>query len=253
VPIEAAIGASNRVEHMNFAEHFAAGSHFTSAGSLVGTQVTGDTDIEVKVQTLDSMVESLGLDRVDVVKIDVEGFETDVLTGGQRTFANFTPVALIEFNSWAFTTHRRQLPQEALDQVLTTFPFVYVLERHGDRVARITTDQDRLSLLRANMLHGCVDNLLCGFRELGPNEPPYGAVWQEFTLAPNIADVSAASEDPAAELAENGRRVAALMKDLEALRLQSARLEKEYAATLETVSWRVTRPLRTLRALSRRG
>jgi FkbM family methyltransferase len=48
--------------------------------------------VEVKCVTLDS----LGLDRIDIVKIDVEGMELDVLAGGQESIARSRPIMLIE-------------------------------------------------------------------------------------------------------------------------------------------------------------
>lgn len=232
IPLQVAVGASDHTAHMNFAEHYAAGSHFSSDGSLVSIQNTGDTDIEVSVRTLDSIVADQGLPTVDLIKIDVEGYESDVLQGGRQTFAEHRPVTQIEFNSWAFTAHRKQLPQDALDEILDVFPYVYVHERHGNRFGRVSTDGDRLSLLRANMIHGCVDNLLCGFTELVPDAPPYGAVWQEFSQTPD-------------------HQIAALNNVISDLRRQLAASERERASIQETVSWRATKPLRAVRSLKR--
>ncbi len=42
----------------------------------------------VKVATLDGLVDSFGLDCIDILKIDVEGFEKHVLEGGKETLSN---------------------------------------------------------------------------------------------------------------------------------------------------------------------
>jgi FkbM family methyltransferase len=44
--------------------------------------------IRVKVWTLDRVLEELGIDRVDLIKIDVEGYEPRVLRGAARALAN---------------------------------------------------------------------------------------------------------------------------------------------------------------------
>ena len=49
-----------------------------------------------EVIRLDDLRQELDLSRLDVVKIDVEGAEPDVLSGGQSTIARYRPLLLIE-------------------------------------------------------------------------------------------------------------------------------------------------------------
>jgi FkbM family methyltransferase len=50
----------------------------------------------VEIRTLDSLLESYRLPRVDFIKIDVEGRELDVLKGAEKTIAKFSPFVLFE-------------------------------------------------------------------------------------------------------------------------------------------------------------
>ena len=53
---------------------------------------------EVKVSPLGKALEGIPVDRVDVVKIDVEGFEAAVLRGSEDLIRRFKPVLFIELN-----------------------------------------------------------------------------------------------------------------------------------------------------------
>jgi FkbM family methyltransferase len=52
--------------------------------------------LEVEVVDLDGLVDELGLARVDVIKIDVEGAELEVLKGALKTLQRHKPVVLLE-------------------------------------------------------------------------------------------------------------------------------------------------------------
>jgi FkbM family methyltransferase len=49
------------------------------------------------VRKLDSRIDQLGLDRIDFIKIDVDGNECEVFRGAQRTLARYRPKILMEF------------------------------------------------------------------------------------------------------------------------------------------------------------
>lgn len=59
-------------------------------------EFAGDQRLQVTVSTLDRVVAQSGLDRVDFIKIDVEGYEPAVLRGAEETIRRFRPVLLIE-------------------------------------------------------------------------------------------------------------------------------------------------------------
>lgn len=51
--------------------------------------------------TIDGIMYTLNLDRLDFVKMDIEGFEPKALLGARLSIANYRPVMLIEMNSEA--------------------------------------------------------------------------------------------------------------------------------------------------------
>lgn len=59
---------------------------------------------EIELNTLDLEVEKLGLKKIDLIKIDVEGAELMVLKGGKATIDKHRPILFLEFNEKAFLT-----------------------------------------------------------------------------------------------------------------------------------------------------
>ena len=58
-----------------------------------------ETSIQVERRRLDAVVSASLIKRVDLIKIDVEGFEWCVLKGGEQTIAAFRPHIVFEYDS----------------------------------------------------------------------------------------------------------------------------------------------------------
>jgi FkbM family methyltransferase len=66
-----------------------------SRASLGQMDEDGRTE-EIEITTLDEIVDRLGLERVDYVKLDIEGSEFDALEGGRTMLEQFRPVVQFE-------------------------------------------------------------------------------------------------------------------------------------------------------------
>ena len=60
-------------------------------GGTEGWHVSPEGDIEVQAQTIDGLVAELGLERVDVIEMDIEGSERHALAGARETIRRFAP------------------------------------------------------------------------------------------------------------------------------------------------------------------
>ncbi|MDX2035019.1 MAG: FkbM family methyltransferase [Isosphaeraceae bacterium] len=58
---------------------------------------TAEGAFPIEVVTIDDFVESQGLDRLDVIILDVEGYEPRALRGARRTIERFRPMVFVEF------------------------------------------------------------------------------------------------------------------------------------------------------------
>jgi FkbM family methyltransferase len=62
----------------------------------IGPVVAGHEALKVALRSLDSLAAEHRLDRLDLVKIDVEGHERRVLDGAEKSLARFLPVLVLE-------------------------------------------------------------------------------------------------------------------------------------------------------------
>ncbi len=82
--------------------HFLAGKHslFIKNGTI--------SSIEVQVTTLDQLIEELGLNQIDVIKIDTEGAEMSILKGAERTL-KANPNIKIIVASYHYPSERKEI------------------------------------------------------------------------------------------------------------------------------------------------
>ncbi len=73
-----------------------------------------DVSTTVDVVPIDDLVKTLAVKAVDLIKIDVEGFEPEVLLGARSTIEKFRPALFIEFTP-RWYMDRRALAREAID------------------------------------------------------------------------------------------------------------------------------------------
>jgi FkbM family methyltransferase len=83
---------------------------------------------EIEVRRLDDEVRRLGVDRIDFIKLDVEGFERSVLEGACDTLARYRPVVQLELNHWCLNTFHRTSVPDHIDFLLKTFPLLHAVE-----------------------------------------------------------------------------------------------------------------------------
>lgn len=79
-------------------------------GAATGTAAvvpTGTGHVTVTMRPMDAWAERAALDRLDFMKLDVEGAELMVLAGAEKTVARFRPLILAEFDEYWMSTHRQ--------------------------------------------------------------------------------------------------------------------------------------------------
>jgi FkbM family methyltransferase len=150
--VEAAIG--DRIGRARFTESSAYG-HISKDG------------VEIPMLTLPEVVRRLALQKLDFIKIDVEGFEYNILRSAYETINAFRSLVLLEFNSWCQIAFADTNPREFLTWLFDRFSYVGILRRErGGRIEEVRKDQ-LLYVLHDNLVvnHCLTDFLVTNARE----------------------------------------------------------------------------------------
>jgi FkbM family methyltransferase len=125
----------------------------SGGASLARPRHSRDAGQTVKLTTLDGFCGSHGINDVDLVKIDVEGYEADVLRGATRTLST-RPSILLEFVSDVTRQANRTLEDVAhlLTQLYCRFLVIDEVRRHthwvdADQLVRIVSRRASLNVL----------------------------------------------------------------------------------------------------------
>jgi len=94
--VPSAVGSSEGTAALQIASGVHSGHN--TLGSLVYDDAPAVGVEHVPVERLDVVMDRLGIAKVDVIKIDVEGAEMHVLEGARRTLASQRPVLMVEAN-----------------------------------------------------------------------------------------------------------------------------------------------------------
>lgn len=153
VPVHCAVGA--KPGEVEFVDNSAFG-HVSAEGTMAPLPAT-----RVRLRTIDDIIEEHEPSRLDLIKLDIEGFEHDALRGAERTLARFEPVVFLEFNVWCQIALYDRSPRRFLEWLLDRFP-----ELHVWRDRRLTSVREigAVAFLQSNMIeHRCNDDLVAAF------------------------------------------------------------------------------------------
>lgn len=163
--INKAVGSGDGEVTFFDVRQYGAGSFAVRDEAQLAVQHHSEEMIKVPCISIDGFVEDRSLDRVDLIKIDVEGFEIDVLEGARSTLATHKPIVMMEFNSYCFISHAQMLPTVALEKLAAVFPHLFVIRGPG-RIKLLNDVHDYFDFIHDNMnIHRLDDLIGCFDRE----------------------------------------------------------------------------------------
>lgn len=139
--------------------------HETAVGSRMGTvgmmhrnpSHTGGDTVEGEGNIPMVTLDSLGLSRIDLIKIDVEGYEPEVLEGAAAVIKSQAPIIFFEINLPELRRHGRS-PLQRISKSLKGYSFYY----EGEKILSLAALALRLEpkYFLCNLGSGIVFNVL---------------------------------------------------------------------------------------------
>jgi FkbM family methyltransferase len=137
------------------------------AGSFVADKFSIVDDLHfsdrVPVRRLDDAFPSLGLDRLDLMKVDTEGYELDVFDGARNLLNQYRPIVFLEMNHWCLSMFRRTSLPDFRDRLMEIFPVIYAV--HGDEYLDFRDEKSAYRIAHEHMTKFHFANLVAGFDE----------------------------------------------------------------------------------------
>jgi hypothetical protein len=108
------------------------------------------------------------VDQVDFIKIDVEGFELEVLAGMKSILRKSNSLVVLEMNHWCLNAFQRITIPDFFDALLMYFPVLYAV--NGDELLNLHDPEQRYVVtiehitqgMKFQNLIGCYDRSRIG-------------------------------------------------------------------------------------------
>lgn len=102
------------------------------SGGFVSNQTKasqGHVVEKISILNGDEFIQFQKMPQVDFIKIDVEGFEKDVIEGLSATIGKFHPIVALELNHWCLNAYQRISVPDFLDFLRNIFPYLYAVDK----------------------------------------------------------------------------------------------------------------------------
>jgi FkbM family methyltransferase len=118
----------------------------------------GFTIEEIVIKKGDDLFHST---EVNFIKIDVEGYEKNVIEGLSQTILKNQPIVVLELNHWCLNAFQRISIPDFFDFLANVFPILYAID--GDKYLNLHDESDRYIVMYNHIIHFKYPNIVGAF------------------------------------------------------------------------------------------
>ncbi|MCK5685061.1 FkbM family methyltransferase [bacterium] len=132
----------------------------------------GFVEEKIIIRQLDEIVENLEPGKIDFIKIDVEGFEGNVIRGAKQTLEKNRPIVVLELNHWCLNAFQRTSIPDFFDLLRSIFPILLAvdgtnyLDLHDEKDSYVVMYHHILNMRFKNIVAGYDESCICNFRSM---------------------------------------------------------------------------------------
>ncbi|MGK7894542.1 MAG: FkbM family methyltransferase [Xenococcus sp. (in: cyanobacteria)] len=154
-----ALGSRETVSEITYAKSNRSGGFISNKTTII----TGHITEKIKVKKLDDIIHDLNITKLNFIKIDVEGFEKEVIEGAKKTIDKFKPIIVLELNHWCLNAFQRITVPDFFDYLQSVFPILYAVE--GDSYADLYEERDRYKVMYNHIINFKFSNIVAAFNK----------------------------------------------------------------------------------------
>lgn len=157
-PINLGLGAKRESLTITFARNNRSGGYISNKIKPSKNHVTEN----IQLDTLDQYFGNSEI-KPNFLKIDVEGFEQNVIEGGRRFLEKNKPTVVLEMNHFCLDVlHRITIP-DFLDFMRKSFPFLYAVDTDNTSIIELHDLDEAYFVMHEHVVRHRFPNLVVGF------------------------------------------------------------------------------------------
>lgn len=160
VLVNVGLGEKTESSTITFSANNRSGGFVSDRVRPIGGHMTEN----IEIRRLDDIWCIFG-EPINFIKIDVEGFEENVIKGGSGIIEKFRPPIILELNHWCLNAFRRITVPDFFDFLRSVFPVLYAVDSGNVRLMNLHVPDEAYCVMYEHIVSWKFPNILASFDE----------------------------------------------------------------------------------------